>query len=206
MWGRSAPSLEKTFGFFFFPLPLLGKRRRQRWGRRGREERDGTWDRSHLLLALDLFFLPCHSSGDFQLFHFVYFSYLLPRFFPPLSSFARYRRALYFPHMAGLASVLGVTLNGNESLSHLFCRSFCSACGAKDLLLSRPISTDTTVNLNTLCPCVISFMDGQEPGAKQHRDQIFYQNQRDKIGIKTSPIRALNSAVLCWAFCSDALK
>lgn len=72
--------------------------------------------------------------------------------------------------MAGLATVLGVTLNGNEILSHLFCRSGCSAFGAKDLLLSRPIYTDAAINLNSLCPCVISSTGGQEFVAKQHRD------------------------------------
>lgn len=160
----------------------------------GGGKRDGTWDRSHLLLTLDLFFLPCHSSRDFQLFHLIYFSYLLPRFFP-LSSFAPYRGALCFPHMAALATALGVTLNGNAILSHLFCRSGCSAFRAKDLLLSRPISTDAAVNLNSLCPCVISSTGGQEFVAKQHRDQIFDQSQRNKTRIKAPPIQALNSAL-----------
>lgn len=188
-----SPQSGKDVLFFF--LLLLGKRR-QRWG--GRGERDGTWDRSHLLLTLDLFFLPCHSSWDFQLFHFIYFSYLLPRFFP-LSFFAPYRRALYFPHMAGLAAALGVTLNGNAVLSHLFCRSGYSAFRAKDLLLSRPIYTDAAINLNVLCPCAIPSTGGQESIAKQHRDQISDQSQRDKIWIEAPSIQAFNSALQRWA-------
>lgn len=137
---------------------------------------DGMWDWSHLLLTLDLFFLPCHSSWDFQLFHFIYFSYLLPRFFPPLSSFAPCHGALYFPHMTGLATVLDVTLNGNAILSHFFCHSGCSAFREKDLLLSWPIYTDATVNLNVLCPRVISSTGGQEFIAKKHENKIFDQS------------------------------
>lgn len=134
--------------------------------------------------------LPCHSSRDFQLFHFIYFSYLLPRFFP-LSFSAPYHGALCFPHMAGLASALAVTLNGNAILSHLFCRSGRSAFRAKDLLLSRPIYPDAAVNLNMPCPCVIPSTGGQEFLSKQHTDQIFSTIRETKFKSKPHQFRLL---------------
>lgn len=162
-----SPQIWKRRSGFF--LPSLGKQRQQ-W--QGRGERDGMWDWSHLLLTLDLFFLPCHSSWDFQLFHFIYFSYLLPRFFSPPSPHSLPIAELYIS-LTWLGWLLAVTLNGNAILSHLFCRGGCSAFRAKGLLLSRPIYTDAAVNLNVLYPCLIPFMGGQEFIAKQHKDQIF---------------------------------
>lgn len=163
-----SPQIWKRRSVFF--LAFAGKAAATVAKERG-VERDGMWDWSHLLLTLDLFFLPCHSSWDFQLFHFIYFSYLLPRFFSP-SPHSLPIAELYIS-LTWLGWLLGVTLNGNAILSHLFCRGGCSAFRAKGLLLSRPIYTDAAVNLNVPYPCTIPFMGGQEFTAKQHEDQIF---------------------------------
>lgn len=94
-----------------------------------------------------------------------------PGFFPP-SPHSLPIAELYIS-LTWLGWLLGVTLNGNAILSHLFCRGGCSAFRAKGLLLSQPIYTDAAINLNVLYPCTIPFMGGQEFTAKQHKDQIF---------------------------------
>lgn len=188
MRGHQPPVWKRRSGFFF--SLLLGKRAAGRGGKR-----DGTWDQSHLLLTLDLCALPCHSSWDFQLFHFIYFSSLLPRYFPLL--------------LSCLSRSFICTSRGRAAWRYFkwkcnFKRSCCcsahSAFGAKDLLLSRQIHTDAAVNLSVLYPSTIRSTGGQEFTAKQRRDRIFFQSQQDEVCIQ---VRLLTLPPKHRAFCSD---
>lgn len=116
MQGHQPPIWKKRSVFF---LPLC-------WESSG-GERDGTWDRSHLLLTLDPCALPCHSSWDFQLFHFIYFRSLLPRFSPPRLLCSLSWSFICTSHGPATWHYFKWKCNFKPSC----CRSGCSAFGAK---------------------------------------------------------------------------
>lgn len=168
MWGRSAPKSGKdVLGFFF--LAFAGKTAATVTKEGGTEMGCETgviccWLRiSSFSLVTQVGTSNCSTSSILVTCY--------PVFFPP-SPHSLPIAELYIS-LKWLGWLLGVTLNGNAILSHLFCRGGCSACRAKGLLLSQPIYTDAAVNLNVLYPCMIPFMGGQEFIAKQHKDQIF---------------------------------